>query len=508
MAPDSRQPAVTHVFVLMLENRSFDHLLGCSAIKGRDASTGDPTSIRGLTDQSNRYDGSTYAVHSPAVDPMTTDPGHMFMDTLEQLCGAGTANPFPHGPYPPIDNSGFVANYATFDRDDPPTPDHYGDVMASCNATSQVPALTQLATEFAVCDAWFSSVPGSTWPNRFFATTGTSLTLDENPTLAQGLEWLLWPGAGFPGQRGSIFGLLADHGLDWRIYNDRWSAYSREPKLHSGVFPIVSALQGVSIFDVHDVTNLAADLADPYPYQLTFIEPNYGDVLFASYGGGSSQHPLDSLAAGDALLAAVYQAIRQSPIWDTSLLIVTHDEHGGFYDHMEPPAAVPPGDKVGSRHKFDFARLGVRVPAVVVSPLVPPHTIDHRVYDHSSMLRSIEALHGLPALTHRDATARGVGDLLSLPEPRPDCSERLSPASPAPPAPDRQPTPMASEAPIDANDMLPGHLILALAAELELATTDGDREDLVAAFRSLDTVGDAAGYFEQVLTKVEPSLAE
>ena len=102
---------IRNVFVLMLENRSFDHMLGFSAISGVDARTGEPTVVDGLTGaESNDYQGQTYTVRQPAPDRMPVDPGHEFLDVLTQLCGPGTAYT-PGQPYPPISNSGFVANY-------------------------------------------------------------------------------------------------------------------------------------------------------------------------------------------------------------------------------------------------------------------------------------------------------------------------------------------------------------------------------------------------------------
>ncbi len=111
---------------------------------------------------------------------------------------------------------------------------------------------------------------------------------------------------------------------------------------------------------------------------------------------------------GERLLAAVYSAIRNSPYWNTSLLLVLYDEHGGFYDSVAPPAAPPPNDDPTygyNTHGFDFTRFGVRVPAVAISPLIPPGTVDHTQYDHSSVPKLLEQLWGLEPLTQRAAQA-------------------------------------------------------------------------------------------------------
>ena len=179
--------------------------------------------------------------------------------------------------------------------------------------------------------------------------------------------------------------------------------------------------------DAGNLDHLQQDLADSggYPYAYTFIEPSYGDISSNTYQGGSSQHPMDGLAAGDALVRRVYQLIRQSPVWQQSLLIIAYDEHGGFYDSVAPGAAPPPGDappfKV-NQHGFDFSVFGVRVPAVVVSPWIAQGVVDSKVYDHSSVLATLECLFELPALTARDAQANDLLHLITD-QCRSDCPE-------------------------------------------------------------------------------------
>ena len=192
----------------------------------------------------------------------------------------------------------------------------------------------------------------------------------------------------------------------------------------SGSLPISAALPGVSKTDVYNFATFASDLQDTYTPQFTFIEPHYGNTGDATYMGGSSQHPTDTMAAGEALLAATYQAIRSSPVWSTSVLIVTYDEHGGYYDHVAPPPTVNPGDfavgKGANQHSFDFTRLGVRVPAVVVSPLIPPRTVVSTTFDHTSIIKTVLKLFvGDDAhLTERDKAANDLTGLLAGPRSR------------------------------------------------------------------------------------------
>ena len=151
------------------------------------------------------------------------------------------------------------------------------------------------------------------------------------------------PGLGFTYPHGSIYDAVSRAGLTWRIYNDDTDAYSDDPQDGSvfGAIPQVSALKGVTLLDANSLTHFAADLQSPYTIQYTFIEPNYGDIT-SSYRGGSSQHPMDDVYGGEGLIKAVYEAIRNSPVWDTSLLIIIYDEHGGFYDSVPPPRPPRP----------------------------------------------------------------------------------------------------------------------------------------------------------------------
>lgn len=147
---------VQHVFVLMLENRSFDHLLGFSAVTGTDAATGQPTSIDGLAGtESNLYNGQPYSVEPGADFAMPCDPNHEFDHVLEQLCGAGATYP-KGGAYPAINDSGFVSSYVASGGGSDP-----GEVM-KCFGAAQLPIVTALAREFVVCDNWHASIPGPT----------------------------------------------------------------------------------------------------------------------------------------------------------------------------------------------------------------------------------------------------------------------------------------------------------------------------------------------------------
>ncbi|MDH6139189.1 MULTISPECIES: alkaline phosphatase family protein [Kitasatospora] len=430
---------IQHVFVLVLENRSFDHMLGAAtgAVSpdgelrpgiGVDPVTGAATTVDGPGEQRNSHAGTDYRIRLGAPFVLPVDPPHEFCDVRLQLAGAPISGS-PHddrctytGEYPPIDLSGFVQNYANEAAVKHSSADP-GAVMA-CFTDRQVPVLATLAREFALCDRWFSALPGPTWPNRFFLHAASSAGLDRSPDPLETIGSKL---AGYHFEHGTIYEALDAKGLPWRVYS-------------GDALPQVSALAGmdlpVLLTRYHHVADLAGHLSHRrYDAAYTFIEPSYGHVLThgADFQGGSSQHPLDDVTRGEALIKQVYEAIRQSPHWESSLLVITYDEHGGFYDHVPPPTAVPPGDVIdpeNNAHGFRFDRQGVRVPAVVVSPWVPDlrspgvpgqncNLVDHTQYDHGSLLATVEQLFGLEPLTQRDRHANTFAHLLSARAPRP-----------------------------------------------------------------------------------------
>lgn len=408
---------ITHVFVLMLENHSFDNIFAMSGIPGISAAT---------KNDYNEINDQKYFVQGSAPLNMPTDPGHEFADVVQQL--TGRVGPLPSvAPYPPINNSGFASSYSTSTSETPhkpPQPEQIIDVMSCFDTRHQLPAIYNLATQFAVCDHWFSSMPGPTWPNRFFVHGASSSGFDDSPTGPQMAGWEL---SGFKYPNGSIFQRLENANIPYRIYHDAQanglSLYSDDANSGSklGAITQVSALNGISMLDMHSLGSFANDLQGPYPYGYTFIEPHYGNLANGTYAGGSSQHPMDDVYGGENMLSAVYSAIRNSPYWNTSLLLVIYDEHGGFYDSVKPGNITAPGDNPSygyNTHGFDFKTAGVRVPAVAVSPLIAPGTVDSTPYDHSSVPALLEALWGLPALTRRDAEANTPLHLLSLSTPR------------------------------------------------------------------------------------------
>jgi phospholipase C len=522
--PPPVTPLIKNVFVLMLENHSFDNLFGFSNLKGNDAFTGKPTSINGVTNQTNSYNGQTYQVKQGCGDPMVSDPGHEFLQTMEQLCGAGTQNPFAgnqNAVYPTINNSGFVASYATVSGTGylpPPPPQNYGDILGCSTSVNQIPSLYALAQNFVICDNWFSSLPGPTWPNRLFAMGGSSAGLDDSPTPGQIKKWETVSGFTYQNSiKGSIFDLLKANNLNWRIYNDDTDLFvaNKPPITQGGSFAIASGLKGINFLDIKSLANFATDLQGNYPYQYTWIEPNYGNAASDTYSNGSSQHPMDSLAAGDNLVAFVYNTIRNSPLWNQSVLIITYDEHGGFYDHVAPPAAIAPGDAQTpglNTNGFNFTNYGVRVPAVIVSPMVRENNIDHTPYDHTSILRMVENLFKTNPthLTQRDLRANDFMVPWATTTLRTNCINNLPYSTPitskaalAEMTPEVQAK--IDSQPLPESGNLIGFLHIALKTEIELSDgSDASKAAIIAKFEAeVKTRGDARRYMASIFNRAK-----
>lgn len=391
---------IRHFFLLMLENRSFDHILGFS-----------PGTEVGAASNTDSKSGIAYPVHNGAdfsLKGLDPDPGHEFADVQQQLAGP---------------NLGFVDNYVKYQPKNPRR-------VMDCFSPDQVPVLNQLASEFAICDRWFSSLPGPTWPNRFFMMAASSGGLTKSPSTGDIIKATALEGYGF--EHGNIFDALDKSNIPWCI-------------VEGDDFPVSFALKGMDGNAAKGrfvpMENLASKLSQSgFNEQFILIEPRYGTHKFdvtgpGDFSGGNSMHPLDDVRNGEQLVKETYETIRNVPaVWENSVLLICFDEHGGFFDHITPPATIAPGDKpvnaAPGQEPFDFQQLGVRVPAIIVSPLIGKGVIDHSVYDHTSALATVEHLFGIKPLTARDAGTNTFTHLFTLTAPRADTPATL--LSPAP----------------------------------------------------------------------------
>ena len=389
-----------HIVVLMMENRSFDHMLG--ALKKENPK------INGLTGNESNPDpeGAEVKVQPLAkfqsqLDP---DPDHHFPGTDLQIFGGAT------GTGRVANMKGFVKSYFT----------QTNDVKRSHNimyyfTPENLPVLTTLAREFAVFNGWFSSIPGPTICNRAFAHYGTSF--------GQVSMNIFFIGKGIQ----SIYERMINAGHTAKIYY-----YDQASSTMEIVNLLTSQPKLFATFD-----QFLADCDAGKLPEYSFVEPCYTD--HPGPGGGeilaSDQHPDHNVQEGERLIAAVYNKIRSNDaLWQTTALLIVYDEHGGTYDHVPPPACtlddfVAQSADTGMGKPFAFDRLGVRVPAVLVSPWIPAGTVvpgtedpvNGRIFEHASIPATLTDffLTGDVKQTDREKRAQKFLDLLSGPL-RPD----------------------------------------------------------------------------------------
>jgi phospholipase C len=412
--------AIHHLVVLMLENRSFDHLLGYY-VPREEGARGGPR-VAGLTGTEfnlfNPEDPSagSCAVHkTEGTDGYTTDPDprHEHADAMVDLF----CDPRPPAETAPK-NGGFLFNYAKLEVNGTKIPpETASQIMACFDVATQLPAVMALAENFLVLDHWFSSLPGPTWPNRFFAHCATSGGLSGSPS---DLSSLFSVEGMSPFGMPTIYENLAAIQQDWRIYyHDVPQALALE-RLH----PQRAKFQHIAQF----FQDAAAGTLPPY----CFLEPAFFNSSLLGLIA-NDMHPSHDVRHGDQLVAAVYNALRQGPAWAETALLLLWDEHGGFYDHLPPPRTVSPdGRSDGSG--FDFTQLGVRVPAILVSPRVARGGVVSTVFDHSSIPATVKSLFGTPTfLTRRDAEAASFDGLFQLATARLDAPLSIAGAGGAPP---------------------------------------------------------------------------
>lgn len=477
---------VDHVVVLMLENRSFDCLLG----QLRPADSGFNGIVGTESNPFNLTAGGTKTIcvwNDPTLEVgqmtiPTPDPGELFADMNVQLFGLDRA---PVAQPPMI---GFVDSYmrqpAAEEAYDSKAPMHYF-------TPDQVPVISLLARSFAVCDQWHASAPCQTWPNRFFVHTASAGGYVNNSP------------AHFPYLMPTIFRRLESVGRTSRIY------------FHDVPQSITLADQWFSAGErFRPIGDFLDDAEHGSLPDYSFIEPRYftDEVLGLL---PNDQHPPHDVVYGEQLIAQIYNAVRSSPAWKKTLLIITYDEHGGCYDHVSPPPAKPPEPQAG-HDGFLFDRYGVRVPAIIISPYVSAGTVlrndtrsGGRPYDHTAIIRTLRERFDPTgvALTGRDATAPSLDIALTLDEPSNDGPDKIEIPAYYPSSGEVQ----------RAKDMPPNDLqrsLCTLSAHLPQAGTDildhieGLRRNLVdLVVPEFDRVADARGFVQDNIKSFLGDLA-
>ena len=254
--------------------------------------------------------------------------------------------------------------------------------------SDEIPFYYSLARTFPLCDRYFCSVLAQTYPNRRFLLSGTAFGLIATDTSSVG---------GIP-PNGTIFDRLDAHGISWNSYATNVSTLY-----------VISDIVKKNPGRIKTIDQFHADAKAGSLPAVSYVDPN---ILNAT-----EENPQD-IALGEYFVSTVVGSLLNSPAWDRTMLVWTYDEHGGYYDHVPPPAAIPPDDippvLTDANQPGAYDRYGFRVPTVVMSPYSKRDFVSHTVYDHTSVLKTIEKKWNLPAMTYRDANANDLFDCLDL----------------------------------------------------------------------------------------------
>ena len=375
-------PGIEHIVVLMMENHSYDNFFG---LLGRgDGFTLGPDL---LPTASNPYgDGRIQrAFPMPTTCQLNERPSQEWRTSHEAFDG-GAMDGFVRAPVSPqLPQAGPV-----------------GPVAMGYWGEAALPFTYSLARTFPVADRWFCSVLGQTDPNRRYLIAGTSWGMTDDLSTAPTLDNALQD-AFLASPTVTIFDVLTAFGISWTDYYSSWPFGAT-----AELYPVSDT--AVTVLTRRPVSRFFSDAAAGSLPAFCIVEPDYNT---------QSQENPQNIAVGDAFMSDVVHAVGASPDWERTLLVITYDEHGGYYDHIAPPVAlapdvIPPVVGAGESAYDGFERYGFRVPSLVVSPFAKRNYVSHTVFDHTSVLALVERKWNLPALTWRDANANDLTDLLDL----------------------------------------------------------------------------------------------
>jgi phospholipase C len=345
LSPKELLAGVEHIVVLMMENRSFDHYMGALASDSVYPSRAKVEGLKG-TESNPAPDGSSVAVFKMA-NFTPEDPPHGWDAAHSQWNGGK--------------NDGFVKAHAGASQHE----------AMGYHDRSQIPLYYWFADNFAICDNWFSSVMGPTWPNRFYLHATTSKGKKDNKPLFQAPD--------------TIWDALKDKGLSAKNYAAGVATF------FVGGFPgkVIGGNPSARIDEFFEAARSGKLPA------FSLIDP---DFL------ASDDHPSHNIQRGQAFVASVYKALAESPAWSKTLLVITYDENGGFYDHVPPPKTVDDDP--------EFEQLGFRVPAFVIGPMVKKGYVCKTQLDHVSVAATLRTRWDIKSLTKRMAATNDISDCI------------------------------------------------------------------------------------------------
>jgi phospholipase C len=379
--PTGKDIPIETIVVLMQENRSFDHYYGRFAKYAGRTDIEVPPEGASNPDRSGPVSSGKH-LWQHAGHYCFLDTAHGWSSVDKQIAGGKM--------------DGFYETNHDIKGETMPDPTmalRDGERAMWWYDEREIPFYYALAKEFGLGDHYFCSLPGPTWPNRMFLYAATSFGLTENfiPKIDA------YP---FPQNDAVVLDELEKRHVDWKLYT------SGGP---SGVATVIGAAVanrwGRKV--TFSLSEFYADAAAGALPPVVFLDPN---SIKSADPDGDDEHPPGDLQVGQKFVSDVVHALFKSPQWSKLALFITYDEHGGLYDHVPPPKACVPDDKPTVDEHYEpvegaFDRYGPRVPLLVVSPYAKKGFVSHGVYDHTSILRFIQAKHRLPALTTRDANA-------------------------------------------------------------------------------------------------------
>jgi phospholipase C len=364
-AGTASMPEIEHIVVVMMENHSFDNLLGMvpHQVRGR-------RSVDGLTIKRGKVVNANPDVNGNLVTAQHATSPCQLAGEPSQSWNAS------HQAYDNGRNDGFVTGSA-------PVAMRFWDKR-------DIPFTYSLAQSFPIGERHFCSVLGQTFPNRCYFFAGTS-----SGTINDTVAILPPPG-------GTIFDRLDAHNISWGVY------YQNYPTLEL----VPGTITPARTTRLHKFDRFLSDVAAGRLPQFTFLDPDYNTT--------SQENPQD-IQLGERFIAQTVHALMQARSWKHTVLFLTYDEHGGYYDHVPPPSAIPPDSVAPILESGDvpaaFDRYGFRVPTIVISPWAKPRYVSRVVHDHTSIAAFIERKWNLPAMTYRDANAHPMTNYFDFRKP-------------------------------------------------------------------------------------------